>query len=190
MSYDESKRFERKLAVHTAPALLGLKCASLVSLDCNEFNAEACAEEFNRRVGDRGLKIRILCSCKKRALMFLYNESLLSDRLTSAETSALLERYGYGSQKSVDEYLNILAERTACRSDFPHEIGLFLGYPIEDVLGFIENKGKNYKLCGCWKVYGSEEYARRMFISYDKCREYLCDKLNEGADIYRCLKIS
>ena len=28
---------------------------------------------------------------------------------------------------------------------FPHEIGLFLGYPPEDVLGFIENKGEFFK---------------------------------------------
>lgn len=25
---------------------------------------------------------------------------------------------------------------------FPHEMGVLLGYPTEDVLGFIENQGK------------------------------------------------
>ena len=43
---------------------------------------------------------------------------------------------------------------------FPHEIGLFLGYPFEDVMGFIENKGENYLCSGCWKVYSCEQDAR------------------------------
>lgn len=47
--------------------------------------------------------------------------------------------------------------------DFPHEIGLFLGYPLEDVQGFIENRAEGYKCVGCWKVYGDEEYAKQEF---------------------------
>ena len=55
-----------------------------------------------------------------------------------------------------------------------HEIGLFLGYPLEDVQGFIENCGKNYRLCGCWKVYGDPQAALRCFARYEKCaRVYL-----------------
>ena len=30
------------------------------------------------------------------------------------------------------------------REDFPHEIGLLLGYPLADVKAFIENEGKLY----------------------------------------------
>ena len=63
------------------------------------------------------------------------------------------------------------ASRRPC---FPHEIGLFLGYPLEDVQGFIENCGKNYRLCGCWKVYGDPQAALRCFARYEKCaRVYL-----------------
>lgn len=61
---------------------------------------------------------------------------------------------------------------------------------LGDVVGFIENKGENFKLCGAWKVYGSVEKAKRTFSNYDKCRFFLCNKLNEGEDIYQALKIS
>ena len=54
----------------------------------------------------------------------------------------------------------------------------------------IENKGENFKLCGFWKVYGSEEKAIRTFSNYQKCRKFLCGKLNDGIDIYKALKIS
>ena len=53
--------------------------------------------------------------------------------------------------------------------EFPHEIGLFLGYPVEDVKGFINNKAARAKCVGCWKVYGDEEKARRLFNQYRKC---------------------
>lgn len=64
-----------------------------------------------------------------------------------------------------------IKERIRQLEDFPHEIGLFLSYPIEDVLGFIENRGKNYILNGYWKVYGNEEEARKSFFKYRKCTD-------------------
>lgn len=51
--------------------------------------------------------------------------------------------------------------------DFPHEIGLFLGYPLEDVKGFIENKADSSKCSGCWKVYGNEQKALKLFEKYE-----------------------
>ena len=71
------------------------------------------------------------------------------------------------SKKAVER----LKERIRQLEDFPHEIGLFLSYPIEDVLGFIENRGKNYILNGYWKVYGNEEEARKSFFKYRKCTD-------------------
>lgn len=39
------------------------------------------------------------------------------------------------------------------QEDFPHEMGILLGYPVEDVEGFIINNGKNELYTGYWKVY-------------------------------------
>ena len=36
---------------------------------------------------------------------------------------------------------------------FPHEMGLLLGYPVEDVTGFMVHGGKNSLYSGYWKVY-------------------------------------
>ena len=64
--------------------------------------------------------------------------------------------------------------------DFPHEIGLFLSYPPEDVQGFIENRAQNYKEIGVWKVYGDEEKARKTFAKYKKCTESYCRAFHAG----------
>ena len=189
MSREEYNSFGRKLAFHTAPTLLGIKCASLVSLSRIEF--DLCVHEriFNRRAAERGLKIRTLRSCATRCVMLVYNEQKLYERLHEKQTAAMLQSEGYDLKSGIDPMLDRLSRRMR-NCTFPHETGLFLDYPAEDVKGFIENNGENYKMCGCWKVYGSEECAKRTFENYEKCRRFLCDKLNEGCDIFRALRIS
>ena len=73
-----------------------------------------------------------------------------------------------------------LSRRLRENEDFPHEIGLFLSYPPEDVRGFIENRAKNYKFIGYWKVYGDEDKARRAFARYKKCTDCYCRFLEAG----------
>ncbi len=189
MSKEEYHSFGRKLAFHTAPTLLGIKCASLVSLSRLEFDLGVHLRIFNRRAAEKGLKIRVMHICDTRCVLLVYNEKKLCEHLREKQTAAMLLSEGYDLNSGLDAMLDRLSRRMEnCR--FPHEIGLFLDYPAEDVKGFIENNGENYKLCGCWKVYGSEERARRKFENYEKCRKFLCDKLNEGCDIYSALRIS
>lgn len=190
MMCSECRNFEMKLANHSAPSLLGVKCANLISLNKHEFNVEEQLERFNSKAVNKGLKIEQLCSCENHVLIFLYNEKMLGDRLALAENRKILSSYGYSEDMSLGDCLKRLSERIGAHGEFPHEIGVFLGYPPEDVRGFIENKGKNFKFCGSWKVYGDVNRARRLFDNYDKCRKFLCNKLDMGYDIYRALKIS
>ena len=68
---------------------------------------------------------------------------------------------------------------------FPHEIGIFLGYPLGDVMGFIQNAGKNCKCSGCWKVYCDECEARRLFAQFQKCREIYARLWNQGRSVWQ-----
>lgn len=69
--------------------------------------------------------------------------------------------------------------------EFPHEIGLFLGYPIEDVKGFIENKAECAKCVGCWKVYGDEEKAQKAFDKYKKCERVYRQQWSNGRPLVK-----
>lgn len=189
MSFIEHRQFSHIMARHSAPTLLGIKCGSLFSLDKNAFSADAHIAYFNARAAAKGLKIRILCHCGKRSLLYVYNEALLQKRLAEPWAQALLASLGYAPQKGVAECLRLLAERIGGEEEFPHEIGVFLGYPKEDVEGFLLHKGADSKLCGCWKVYGCPEAAKRAFSNYEKCRKFLCSRLEQGFDLYRALRI-
>lgn len=182
--------FSRKLAYHAAPTLLGIKCANLISLSAEDYDIDLQTEVFNHRAAVKGLCCRMLCHCSKHALLLVYSEHLLAARLADPEVREMLADFGYPMDASVEVCLQRLAGRIGCSGEFPHEIGIFLDYPLEDVRGFIENRGEGFKLCGCWKVYGCEESARRRFARFEKCRAYLCRRLSEGADLYQALKIA
>ncbi len=182
--------FEQKLAFHAAPTLLGIKASNMLSMNSSELDVNANIRRFNAKADKKGLEIKVLCDCGKKALMLVYNRKLLEKRFSDPEVRKFMAEYGYREDMSLDECIERLSKRIGGCGDFPHEVGIFLDYPLEDVIGFIENNGANYKLCGCHKVYGDEVKAARTFSNYLKCRNFLCAKLSTGADIYQALKIS
>ena len=186
MSELERKNFERTLAVHSAPALLGIKCANLFSAAVREDDMHDYRQEFESR---SGLQMRVLCQCRDRRLLYVYHKMLLEMQLSQPAVLRFLEQYGYRNGMTVPEMLSHLAGRMQC-GGFPHEIGIFLGYPLADVQGFIANRGRNCLLCGCWKVYSDPESARRTFANYDRCRDILFDKLKQGCEFFRALELS
>ena len=78
-----------------------------------------------------------------------------------------------------------LRHRLKDSTEFPHEIGLFLGYPPEDVRGFILHKGNCCKYSGCWKVYGNEEKAAKEFAKFKKCSDIYYSKWLQGTPIQK-----
>lgn len=113
-------------------------------------------------------------------MIYVFRKMGLEKDLRDEQANRYLKKLGYNTD-STDEVLNFLKKRICTQDDFPHEIGFFLGYPPEDVVGFIENNGKNFKFCGCWKVYSDVNEAEKRFHMYRKCRDvykkiYSCGK--------------
>ena len=67
---------------------------------------------------------------------------------------------------------------------FPHEIGLFLGYPAVDVKGFMEHR--ECKCTGLWKVFESDEAeAQRYFARCRRCTEGYLKRNQQGWSLSR-----
>ena len=81
------------------------------------------------------------------------------------------------------EYANRKTFKGDESGEFPHEVGLFLSYPPEDVKGFIENRAANAKCTGVWKVYGDERQARQTFAKYKKCTQVYCERWQSGSGL-------
>ena len=186
MSEVERKNIDSVLAFHGAPTLLGVKCANLISFDRNECTMSEYLDEFADKLSDCGLCAKHLCKCRERSLVYIYNEKMLNAWLTMPQVQRFLSEYGYSCDLSVEQKICRLSSRMSC-GNFPHEIGAFLGYPVEDIRGFISNSGKNCLLCGYWKVYENAEKARETFDKYDRCRDILFDKLKSGLDLFQAI---
>lgn len=105
---------------------------------------------------------------KGRALIYVYRPHALECDLADQRARALLLKYGYAPENPYCCVVHLI-RRLCAEEEFPHEIGLFLSYPPEDVLGFIQNGACKHKCVGCWKVYGDEQTAKNTFEKYDMC---------------------
>ena len=76
MSEVEHRSIDGLMAFHSAPTLLGVKCANLVSFDRNEHIIAEYLHEFASELSDSGLCAKQLCRCRKRTLVYIYNEKM------------------------------------------------------------------------------------------------------------------
>ena len=129
----------------------------------------------------------MICSCKKHEMVLVYRPKMLENYIFREDIRNILGQDGYPVEGTLTEMLGWLEKRFSCHEEFPHEIGLFLGYPPEDVRGFQLYKGRNCKLCGYWKVYGDAEAARILFAQFDRCRDYLNRRIGAGYSILQVL---
>lgn len=160
---------EEILIRYSAPTLAGLKTANLFWYSWeSKAEFENSMEVWTRIFEEKGLDIRIMRTTAQRALLYVNRKKQLEADLKREKTRRMLKAEGY-DYSSVEEAVKILQNKLQMYETFPHEIGLFLGYPEEDVQGFIENQGKNCKCCGCWKVYCNECDAQKMFCKFKKC---------------------
>lgn len=179
-SNDEKLKASVMLALNCAPILKGSKAACIVTVKPHEFSV------IRDMLKNTGLSYRLLKTGRNHSILYLYRENQLYKYMCQAGVTEFLKKYGYYGV-SIEEMLDILSDRILLYGDgkieFPHEIGIFLGYPIADVKGFIENEGKNFVYSGYWKVYENVAEAMRLFRQYDMEREMAVREVIRGLSI-------
>ena len=168
---------------HCSPTLAGIKTGNIFTCRfTRRSDLIADIRRLNKILGAKGLRILPLRIGQTSALIYLYRPQRLSQDLACREASEILENSGYklaGTNQCVVNLVNRIRES----GDFPHEIGLFLGYPAEDVRGFIDHNARDFKCVGCWKVYGDEEKAKNLFAQYKNCTSCYLNQLRKGNTI-------
>ena len=176
---------EEAVILHGAPTLAGIKTGSLFRCEYESIEEMRISlREWNRRFSGKGLRVVPLSFENNKALLYLYRPERLSRDLSDDAASKILSGCGY-CEGSPARCLSCLAKRIQSNEDFPHEIGLFLGYPPEDVRGFIEHRECDLKCVGCWKVYGDEAKAQKTFRLFRKCSEIYRRHWKNGTPIER-----
>ena len=175
----------RELLCQNAPVLTGLKPSAIINVSEREYSL------LCRLFTGSSLKLRPLFF-DGRVSLILYREEKLRALLRDCGR----RRFLVGIERCYEE---LDMESVLCtfrqrfrafkerRIPFPHELGILLGYPPEDVRGFIEHRAADCKCVGCWKVYGDAETARKTFRQYKKCTEVYCKEWRKGASLQQLI---
>ena len=175
---DNMKSLQVQLILQCAPFLKGIKIACILNI------TEENSRELYEILEGTGIKFKILTRNHGKCLVLLYRRESFSRYLKRTDVRELLGSYGYDDVEP-ETMLERLSKRVCQYSDgeicFPHEIGAFLDYPIDDVKCFIEKDGKDSLFSGYWKVYNNPGRAKMIFWAYDKAKtsavnEYLIGK--------------
>ena len=168
-----------------APTLAGLKTGNLFTCPCQDRDTLlASVRQLNRRLSAKGLRLLPLRFSDSKALLYLFRPARLRKDLSEKTAEELLRCHGYDTG-SCEKCVVHLAKKLRREEAFPHEIGLFLGYPPEDVQGFICQGPDCCKCTGCWKVYGDPEAAQKKFAQYKHCTKVYCAQWAKRKDIER-----
>ena len=125
--------------------------------------------QLNRILGSKGLRILPLRWSGGRALVYLFRPKMLEKDLQNELAAQILNECG-NTGRTPNSCVMQLIDRLRSERDFPHEVGLFLGYPPADVDGFMHRKA-DWKLSGIWKVYDDVAGAARQFERCRRCTE-------------------
>lgn len=183
----DRESLEVQLLLQCAPMIAGLKASNLLII--------ASENEADARKILNGTKISCarLARMDKKTTMLIYHEQWVKEYLASREVSDLLRVLGYEG-KGFYEVLHSVRKKYRSymkkEGEFPHEQGLLLGYPAEDVKGYMDNKGRNYLCTGYWQVYADPAAKLNLFQKFELARERLIRAIFDGKEIQELIQVA
>lgn len=178
------------VAYQCAPVLAYIKPSNLLIV-----KSEIC-HKLKIDIIEANANYKLLYKAQNKYIYLIYRKKAIEHLLSMKKNSNYLKTMGYEEyilNNDVDAAIDYLALRLGYALDnkhgFPHEMGVFMGYPLEDVLGFIENNGQNYQLSGYWKVYQNKDVAVRIFRQYDSARNMALNLIAKGGALSSLYKV-
>lgn len=172
------------LVRNCAPTLAGLKAGSIFPQHGTKEELEEAVMLLDQSIKNKGVRARLLYKKDKGpSLIYVYRQRSIEKIIKDNDVRSFLAEYGY-TNFSISACLDYLEQRLSY-DDFPHEIGIFLDYPLSDIRAFIKNKGKNCPCTGCWKAYTNISEAKRKFKQFKRCTVLYCSQISSEADIER-----
>ncbi|UNC93083.1 DUF3793 family protein [Candidatus Contubernalis alkaliaceticus] len=107
---------------------------------------------------------------KGRRQVLFYHGAALDQTLNSYSVQLFLKSLGYPENYTLEGYLDCLVEKLRGES-FPHEIGVFLGYPLKDVKGFLGYSSLEMVQVKGWRIYGNREPSLETYHKFKEAKE-------------------
>ncbi|MCM0080668.1 DUF3793 family protein [Geomonas sp. Red32] len=193
---DERECLASFLALECAEVLAGQKPANLLNLSNKRRSCGRNLYLLWKNHGDAllsrsGLSAKVLDDRGHSLLLMFYRPESLQALLDRNPVAALLARAGYPRPLDCRSALSHLQSRViAGGHDFPHEIGVFLGYPLKDVVCFMGWGKAPFTCQGPWKIFGNPTESLRLAETHRACRCHMSQLLDRGCNPIDCLMAS
>lgn len=174
------KRLVFQASVQCAPVLKGIKTSNIVTTKKGDW----CV--LKEELTGTGIACIPLFTGDTTEVVLLYRYNRLAALLLNREVQEFLKEQGYesfGLAAVILELRKRYTEYSFGQAPFPHELGILLDYPLQDVRGFMENHGEGSLFTGYWKVYHNPSRARAVFAAYDKARETAMKEIMKGCTL-------
>ncbi|MDD6769844.1 MAG: DUF3793 family protein [Inconstantimicrobium porci] len=180
-SMKDKEYMEAFLVYNTSLICAGVKPAvTLTLMIINERDLHDLWIKYGKTyIAELNLNYEVLRQSKNSSTLIIYDYNQLYDCLKKNCNIEFLKILGYKENGDLSEQIAMLRKRYDMYK-CPHELGIFLGYPIDDVISFMKDSRKHCKLCGYWKVYNSEEKAEKIFMLFDNIRNCAAETIIKG----------
>jgi hypothetical protein len=169
-----------QMAMQCAPLITGLKISNLLNIRREDFVS------MQKIIKHSQFSWYLLFETEEKITVLLFHRGSLKSYLGKRQVREMFKQAGY-----TDLSLGCILKEFSIRyrgymetkNDFPHEMGLLLGYPTEDVEGFITHQGDDCLCAGYWKVYANKERKLKIFERFEKAKESLIQLLSCGVSM-------
>jgi hypothetical protein len=180
------------LALETAEILEGVKPGNLINV---ANRSQPCGRNLFRLwqthgaelIESGGLAAMIMRERADSLLLFIYDPAVLSSLLTQSRVAAMMKRAGYPRSADLMASLTELKRRIES-GVFPHEVGIFLGYPLKDVAAFMGWAPLPFTCQGPWKIYGDPRRSLELAACHQDCRRRMAWRVAGGDSPLACLR--
>jgi hypothetical protein len=155
------------------PVLLGVKPAEILSFPqtnqdgINKMEIVKQVFHYCSKIGYKEVTLSNRCT----KLLFYHKDSL-NQTLSDSRNLKFLRQLGYSKQYDMEDYLKLLLDKMQS-GEIPDEIGLFLGYPLKDVIGFIGHASLKLTKIKGWRVYGDPRLSDEKYNSFIQAKDHM-----------------
>ncbi|MDQ8209195.1 DUF3793 family protein [Coraliomargarita sp. SDUM461003] len=169
---DLEQRFDAWVFLNASSVLLSEKTGELLSLDLEEMGMSVAQVEAGlaRLAAQWGFDFRLLIESNGLQKFIIFQTERLQAVLESAPYCVMGAQLNYRYPLSAGSFIDELRERWRLHGTIPHEIGVALGYPLDDVFGYMGLLPLSCKgVCG-WQVYGCMKESQRRSCAFNNAR--------------------
>lgn len=172
---DDLNHLKHLIGFHLAPSINKIKVGSLINLKNSKKDLAITWSTYKDEIAKFfNIDFIELKNNDDALLLYFYNADKLISRVNNRQISSYLTTIGYEKNENINYYLKKLQEN--CKCSIPSEVGIFLDYPLSDVIDF-ESNLKECKYSGYWKCYNDVKGAKNMCLLYDLTKMNYINKI-------------